>query len=63
MSAIPFWFELLLLCLLVCIAFPFSLIGVVLSDRAQARSERQSMVLSAGAAVLVAGAWFAVMMY
>ena len=57
------WFDLGLICLLVCISFPFAMIGVESADRKQRLEESQSLLVSACTAVCAAGAWFAVLMY
>jgi hypothetical protein len=59
----PFLFELALLCMLVCTVFPFALIGVASSGLEQRWQEGRSLLVSACAAICVAGAWFAAMLY
>jgi hypothetical protein len=59
----PYLFELELLWLLMCITFPFVLIGVHAFDFAQRWIGRRAIVLSASTTLCVAGAWFAILIY
>ena len=56
-------FQPMLFGLLICVVFPFALIGVSSSELASRWQERHALLASAGTAVCLAGAWFAFLIY
>ncbi|MBI4289873.1 MAG: hypothetical protein HY661_00170 [Betaproteobacteria bacterium] len=56
-----FAFELTLLCLLTCTAFP--VVFAISSEFAQSWNERVALLVSAGIALCLAGIWVMVMLY
>lgn len=56
----PFAFEAMLLCLLACMVYPVALLGTISTDLA--RHERLALIVSAGVAFCLAGAWVAILL-